>query len=80
MSFNTWICFFLIFFFIYKNGIDFSKIYQEMHKRICVTKKANGLNLGKGHNEIKEGQPNLIWAQMSKESKEFRTESKSNSN
>ena len=70
----------IIYIYIYINGIDSSKIYQERHKRICVTKKTNGLNFDKGHNEIKEGQPNLIWAQMSKESKEFRTESKSNSN
>ena len=49
-----------MFFFLHKNGIDSSKIYQQRHERICVTKKVNGLNFDKGHNEIKEGQPNLI--------------------
>ena len=54
------ILFYFYLFYFFKNGIDSSKIYQQRHERICVTKKVNGLNFDKGHNEIKEGQPNLI--------------------
>ena len=41
-----------------ENEIYSSKNYQERYKQICVMKKINGLNFDKGHNEVKEGQPN----------------------
>ena len=31
---------------------------MELNKEICVKKKANGLYFYKGHDEVKEGQPN----------------------
>ena len=53
---------------------------MELNKEICVKKKANGLYFYKGHDEVKEGQPNQNKSNWSKESKEICTKSKSNRN
>ena len=37
---------------------------MKLNKWICAKKKANGLYFYQGHNEVKEGQPNQIQAQL----------------
>ena len=37
---------------------------MKLKKWICVKKKSNGLQFYKGHDEVKEGQPNYIQVQL----------------
>ena len=37
---------------------------MKLNKWICAKKKPNGLYFYQGHNEVKEGQPNQIQAQL----------------
>ena len=52
---------------------------MKLNKWIGAKKKANELYFYKGHNEVKEGQPNKFKCNWSKESKEICAKSKSNS-